>query len=290
MRKKAEDSYVKSLSKYNVVFYWHFIISSTIILIVIICSYKTAKTVNANAPKTSRDHLNRDMMYDYAEYFLKVYEPYIVNELNDEETTDEQEDVVESDEFIKDSINAEENNSENMYLDNNESTVNVNSENANYTNSSSENSDFVKKQDNLNNTIEKSNEIVYNNISEENIDDLTDVNNESELNLEIFSDMDSYNNGINNTVASDDTLNTLKKLQLDYINKVYYNYIVEYYTNDNSLIDSNEILTEVINEEINKEFLELPLYQIIILNQLLESDIESENKTSLIEEETTGIN
>ncbi len=290
MRKKAKDGYLMSLSKYNIVYYWHFITSSIIIIIVVVFACKTINIVNASTPEVTRDHLEREMMYDYVNYFLRVYEPY-----NDELNSD-----IENNELNYDNL---ENNSEKSDLDNDatkgETDISsIPNEDANakidYSGNSSEenditndkNNEFAKNEDNLDNTIEKSSEIVYNSISEDKVSETNkNVNNndstyESELSLKIVTDTSNYNNdnnSFNNTVASDDTLNTLRKLQLDYINKFYYNYVVEYYTKENADVDSNS------NVDFNNSTLsEITLFDMFLLNELI-ADVEI-NEEFLLEE------
>ncbi len=268
MRKKAKDEYLMSLSKYNVVYYWHFITSSIIVVVIVVFAYKTINVVNASTPEASRDHLEREMAYKYANYFLNVYEPYSEEELesiNSDIQNDETKEVgLENNDFSNDTENSD---SSELDIDVNENVSNNDNLSNIIPNSSNENDNFVKNQDNLDNTIEKSSEIVYNNISEDNVSDVNvSIENsentyESELSLKIVTDTNN-NNSSNNIVASEDKLNAFRKLQLDYINNFYYNYVVKYYTNENAEL-------EIDNSYLN----EMTLFDLFLLNELL-ADIE----------------
>ncbi len=285
MRKQTEDNYLNSLSQYNVVFYWHFIISSTIVLIVVYFVYKNIELYDEITDREF-SHFNEDEIFDYANYILNVYEPYDVDTTSDKTISDEE--LVEKPENNNNYTNTQTSNSDatNNVLDdekiydtnqisndnikeNSKENLNNVTNNGTYdaknTNYHEKTNNFVKKQDNLDNTIEKNSEIVYNYISEENIsnaDDVifTDMN--SDVILKIIFDENNYTNNLNSSVVSENTsvsensILAFKKLQLDYINNFYYNYIESYNSSDNAKFGDEA---------------ELSLYQIILLSKLLEN-------------------
>ncbi len=291
MRKQAEDNYLKSLSKYNVVFYWHFVILSSIVVLVVYFTYKTIDVMAVSNNK-EYDHFDEDLMYEpkYANYLLNIYEPYNPNEISNEDTKSE--DIVDSKEIEIVDDNAETKENSNIFVEVNEQ----NSDNQNYKENASNltineqktvakdttlvdtTNNFVKKQDNLDNTIEKSSEIVYNNIAKDNVSKPTNeirvdsTTTEQGMVLKIIVDENNFSNDLSNIVVSEDELNTFKKLQLDYINNFYYNYIEKYYTNDTAIYNFEEGVS---------------LYQIFLFNELLK-EIESNDVVFSKDKSTEG--
>ncbi len=273
MRKQAEDNYLRSLSKYNFVFYWHFIMSSTIIIIVIYFSYKVLD-VNTKSLDSEYSHFNREMIYEYFDYFLRVEELYDNGEISETEESVIIEPNKPNEAILENSSNQKVVETQELTNGNNNNVVESPSEidnfntdyNANSTNSIENVNNFVKTQDNLYNTIEKSEEIVYNNILKDgNPNSLNNSNGEigvlnKDLVLNIVID-ENINKDINKIVVSENTLITFKKLQLDYINNFYYNYMEKHYSNLND------------NSERG-----LSIYQIILINKLLNDDKFNEDK------------